>query len=52
MKKIKIGLLPLYIKLYDDVNAKKDGLIKFYDRVAEEFGKNGISVIKTPIYGI
>lgn len=49
MKKIAIGLLPLYIKLYDDVNAEKGGLIKFYDRVAEEFEKNGISVIKSPI---
>ena len=49
MKKIKIGLLPLYIKLYDDVNVKKDGLIKFYDRVAEEFENSGLSVIKAPM---
>ena len=49
MKGIKIGLLPLYIKLYDDVNAEKGGLIRFYDKIAEEFGGNGISVVKVPI---
>ena len=49
MKKIKVGLLPLYIKLYDDVNADKSGLVKFYDRVTDEFEGNGIKVIKSPI---
>ena len=49
MKQIKIGLLPLYIKLYDDVNAEKSGLVDFYDKIAEFFESEGFSVIKSPV---
>ena len=34
MKKIKIGLLPLYIKLYDDSGSDKTYTRAFYDRMA------------------
>ena len=49
MKEIKIGLLPLYIKLYDDVNVKKQALVDFYDKIAELFESEGFSVVKSPV---
>ncbi|MBR5219267.1 MAG: hypothetical protein IKV89_06005 [Clostridia bacterium] len=42
---MKIGLLPLYIKLYDDIGVKRDYLEKFYAEVAQMFSKKGIEVI-------
>ena len=42
MKKIKIGFLPFYVKLYDDVGVDRKPLEKFYEEIAqrieEEFG--------------
>lgn len=49
MKNIKVGLLPLYIKLYDDANVNKDGLVEFYNKVANELEKYGITIIKSPV---
>lgn len=49
MKKIKIGLLPLYIKLYDDSNIDKEPLVAFYNDIAKTFEDNDISVIKSPV---
>ena len=49
MKNIKVGLLPLYIKLYDDANVNKDGLVEFYNKVAKELEKYGITIIKSPV---
>lgn len=49
MKKIKIGFLPLYIKLYDDSNINKTDLVEFYDKIAKLFEENGISVIKSDV---
>ncbi len=47
MKKIKVGLLPLYIKLYDDVNSDKTYTRAFYDRMAGILKIQGFDVIKT-----
>ena len=49
MKKIKIGLLPLYIKLYDDVNVKKQVLTDFYEQIAKTFETEGFSVVRSPV---
>ena len=46
MKNIKIGLLPLYIKLYDDSNADRTYLYSFYNRVAGLLKNQGFEVIK------
>lgn len=47
--KIKIGLLPLYIKLYDDINSPKADYYKFYDKLISGFESQGIDVIKSDI---
>lgn len=41
---MKIGLLPLYIKLYDDIGISRDYLKSFYNRVAEIFVKKSVEV--------
>lgn len=50
MKKLKIGLLPLYVKLYDDywpeLRERVDG---FYHTIASEFEKRGLEVVRSPI---
>lgn len=47
MKKIKIGFLPLYVKLYDDVGVDRKPLEKFYEEVAVRFEKDfGLEVIR------
>lgn len=49
MKKIKIGLLPLYIKLYDDLLPElRDRLDPFYEKIAALLAAEGFDVIKTP----
>ena len=47
MKKIKIGLLPLYIKLYDDRGTNRTFMQAFYDRMAALLTNQGFDVIKT-----
>lgn len=49
MKKIKIGFLPLYIKLYDDSCGElRPKLEAFYDEMAGILENKGIDVIRTP----
>ena len=49
MQKIKIGFLPLYIKLYDDTSPElRPRLEKFYEQMADALEKRGLEVIRTP----
>lgn len=49
MQKIKIGFLPLYIKLYDDTSPElRLRLEKFYEQMADALEKRGLEVIRTP----
>ena len=51
MKKIKIGFLPLYIKLYDDSGSgarARPRLEPFYEKLAEMLEAEGIEVIRAP----
>lgn len=46
---MKIGLLPLYIKLYDDNSPKmRPRLEAFYEKIATVFEDRGIEVVRTP----
>lgn len=50
MKKIKIGFLPFYIKLYDDTGngaAARPRLWQFYLSLCERFEKLGFEVVRT-----
>lgn len=51
MNKIKIGLLPLYIKLYDDNCApiRRQTCEKFYAHVAEVLEAHGLEVVTSPV---
>ena len=42
---MKIGYLPLYIKLYDDNGAKRDVMKKFYEDTTEIFREKGLTVV-------
>jgi len=45
---MKIGLLPLYVKLYDDVTPDiRPRLNKFYEKIAVEFEKRGLEVVRS-----
>lgn len=46
---IKVGLLPLYIKLYDDGGCERKELEEFYDKIASLIEKEGFEVVKTDI---
>ena len=49
-RKAVIGLLPLYIKLYDDVASdKRPRIDAFYKRIADELEKRSLSVITVPV---
>lgn len=49
MDKIKIGFLPLYIKLYDDTcPALREKLEKFYEEAARLLEQKGLEVCRTP----
>jgi len=41
---MKIGYLPLYIKLYDDIGSKREPLIKFYEETTKMFEVKGVEV--------
>lgn len=47
MANTKIGLLPLYIELYDQVGSSRARLQSFYDRLAEIFEGYGIEVLRS-----
>ncbi len=42
---MKIGYLPLYIKLYDDIGSKREAMEKFYNDTARLFEEKGIEVV-------
>jgi len=49
MKNIKIGFMPLYIKLYDDINLSvRSRLDAFYEELAQAFEKEGFEVVRNP----
>lgn len=49
MKKIKIGFMPLYIKLYDDINLNVRGrLDEFYEKLAVAMEGEGFEVVRNP----
>ena len=49
MNKIKIGLMCLYIKLYDDCGLQdiRDRTEAFYEKIAQGFEANGIEVVRS-----
>ena len=50
MKNLKVGLLPLYIKLYDDSWPElRDRIEGFYRTIADELEKRGAEVITVPV---
>ena len=50
MKKIKVGLLPLYIKLYDDNTPERRPTIEaFRDLISQKLAEAGIDVITAPV---
>lgn len=49
MKKIKVGLLPLYIKLYDDNGVNRTLLDEFYQLAIEKLEKAGLEIIDAPV---
>lgn len=50
MNKLKIGLLPLYIKLYDDYFQQLEERVdSFYHMIATELGKKKLDVVTAPI---
>ena len=42
---MKIGYLPLYIKLYDDIGVQRDAVQNFYEETTEMFKNNGLEVV-------
>lgn len=50
MKPIVIGLLPLYLKLYDDTSPQhRTGVERFRDEIAAELGKRDLTVVSAPV---
>lgn len=50
MKNCTIGLLPLYLQLYDDSNAdKRPRIEEFYTTIGAELAKRGVKVLATDI---
>lgn len=50
MPELKIGLLPLYIKLYDEIWPQlRPRVERFYQTVAAEFEKRGVLVVRQPV---
>ena len=47
MKKITVGLLPLYIKLYDDAGTDRTYTKAFYETVANVLENQGFDVLKS-----
>lgn len=50
MRKLKIGLLPLYIKLYDDFNyVRHAGMEAYYEEIAAALETRGLEVCRVPV---
>lgn len=46
----RIGLLPLYLKLYDDLQPeRREGFAAFQRRIAEGFEARGVAVVPAPV---
>jgi len=53
MKKLKIGLLPLYVKLYDDYWPElRERVDAFYRTIAGELENRGIQVVRSPLCAV
>ncbi|MGX4585715.1 L-arabinose isomerase family protein [Paenibacillus chitinolyticus] len=53
MKKLKIGLLPLYVKLYDDYWPEiRERVDAFYRTIVAAFENRGLEVVGTPICAV
>jgi len=49
MKKIKVGFLPLYIKLYDDTDPKlRDPMVAHMERMIPMLEAQGMELVRTP----
>ena len=47
---MKIGLLPLYIEIYDIYSQSiRPRLDAFYEKIATETEKRNVTVVKTPV---
>jgi L-arabinose isomerase len=50
MKQITVGLLPLYLKLYDDTSPEhRPGVERFRDTISAELEKRGLHVVAAPV---
>ena len=50
MKPVKVGLLPLYLKLYDDTTPEYHaGVERFRDQIAARLGERGLQVSVAPV---
>jgi L-arabinose isomerase len=50
MRPITVGLLPLYLKLYDDTTADaRPGMERFLDTIVTELGKRHLNVAAAPV---
>ena len=50
MRTVRVGLLPLYIKLYDDIDPDaRGGVEAFLNEAAGELEKRGLDVVKAPV---
>lgn len=50
MQQLKIGLLPLYLQLYDEVKPEvRSTLEPFIDTIAEQFTQRQVEVLKAPV---
>ena len=48
--KFKIGVLPLYLKLYDDSKLRnRERIDGFYKTITDEFAKRGLEVVTAPV---
>ncbi len=53
MKRIKIGFLPLYIKLYDDCGfVVRPRTEPFYEKLAKSFEDEGFDVVRSPFCSV
>lgn len=48
MKKIKVGYLPLYIKLYDDNNQDRVPLVTYMEKLVGMLEQAGLEIVQTP----
>ena len=50
MERIKVGYLPLYIKLYDDSNpAKREPMVRYMELLIRMLEAEGLEVIAAPV---